>query len=340
LKKKKFGLYQNFWHELYLRSVFFYNKKTSIGDIPLVLVTKHNNILPFYMKNQINNIKTTILHFDTHPDMNDVKNSSILPNIYKDYISSKDLKYINKAQEIVWDIGAAISGVLFTTGIQNYTWCMPEWVPDPEVNTSYFLKKNKYEIKAYTNDKKLENDSICDITYTNKINNENNADYIKIQTGKKNNKFNIKNLIKNIKNNYILDIDLDYFVCNGDKLNIKEYLKDQYDVESFYRTHKIIFNQNIPRDSSENTPELKKYENELKKEVKYINKRIKKFLSLINSLNKKNYKPKYISICDSTNIEFYKCDNCNTISNGYVPTNLALYVHTKVYNGLKDIFIK
>jgi hypothetical protein len=339
LKKKKFGLYQNLWTELYFHSIYFYSTINKIGNIPIKIVTKHNNILPFYMDQNLQKIKTTIVHFDTHPDMNEVKNSANLPHIYKKYLETKNDSYKKEAQKIVWDIGSAISGVLFTTGIQNYIWCMPSWIPDKNINTTYFLKKNKNEIVAYTNDELLIDDELCDINYTSKHNDvEKECIYSKIQTGKPSKNI-VKNIIKNINNNkYILDIDLDYFICNGQKLNIKSYMKEPYDLESFYRTKKIIVNQDNPRDSSENTTELERYEKQLAIEVRYINKRIKYFLNIISSLKKKGFIPSHISICDSTNIEFFKCHNCNSISNGYVPTNLALYVHTKVFNGLIKIF--
>ena len=50
--------------------------------------------------------------------------------------------------------------------------------------------------------------------------------------------------------------------------------------------------------------------------------------------------PSYISICDSTNVQFDECMTCNSVSNNYVPLNLALYVHTKVLNGLHKLYLK
>lgn len=337
IKRKKYGLDQNLWTELYFHSIYFYPELKKIGNIPITIVTKHNHILPFYMKKKLKN--TTILHFDTHPDMNKVKNSIKLPRLYENYLSTKDEKYIDESQEIVWDIGAAISGVLYTTGIQNYIWCMPEWIPDPEVKTKYFIRENNDKLTLYTNDIDLVDDEFCDVIYTDKKTDSKNCIYAKFQTGK-NKKGTIDKIIDIIdnKNKYVLDIDLDYFVCNGQKLNKKEYNKDPYDVSSFHRTKTIIINEENPRDKSENSFELIQYEKDIKTEIKYIDKRIKIFLKLISELKKKGFTPSHISICDSTNIEFSKCKNCNTISNNYVPTNLALYVNTHVFNGLMKIF--
>lgn len=337
-KRKKYALDQSLWTELYFHSIYFYKKINKIGNIPLIMVTKHNHILPFYMKKNLKVNNYTILHFDTHPDMNNIKNSSILPKLYEKFKKTKNNLYLEKAQNTVWDIGAAISGVLFTTGIQNYVWCMPEWIPDKNTLTEYFIKENSKNIFAYTNNVKFKNDVLCDLKYTKSYSDENKALYAKIQTGN-NKKFKLNDLIDIIDNKkYILDIDLDYFVCNGAKLKLKEYMNDPYDLQSLKRTNTIVINENNPRDMSFNTSELKLYQKNLNNEIILINKRIKYFLETIKKLKDKNYIPKYISICDSTNIEFSFCNKCNTISNGYVPTNLALYVHTHIFNGLSKIF--
>jgi hypothetical protein len=292
------------------------------------------------MENNIGELNTTILHFDTHPDMNIVKNSIELPSFYKNYLKTKNKNYLDDAQKIVWDIGSAISGVILTTGIQNYIWAMPDWIPDSNLKTTYFIKENKKTIGLYSNDPKVENNDLVDLTYTNMFKNIDKPErnYIKIQTGNEDNLKLTKKLIKEFDITYILDIDLDYFVCNGQKLNKKSYFNDQYDVSSFYRTEKTIFNEDNPRDFYYDSEDVIKFNNSIKKELSIINKRIKKFLSLIKKLKNKGYVPSHISICDSTNIEFSLCKKCNSLSNGYVPTNLALIIHNKVFNGLKELF--
>ena len=339
IDRKNFGLDQDIWSELHFLSVYQYPYFKNIGNIPCVLVTKHNHILPFYMMQNIDKDNTTILHFDTHPDMNPIKNNDKLPELYSIFKKNNNLSMINKCQDIVWDIGAAISGVLFTVGIQNYIWCTPSWIPDKNINSNFFIKKNKNELILSTNDIKLNGDPLVDVTYTSKIEDDIKK-YCKFQTMDNDNKTNLKNLMDTIgkSKKYILDIDLDYFVCNGMKLNLSEYIKNPYDVQSYYRTKTIIVNEDIPRNMSEKTDILIQYEKDLKKEISMINKRIKKFLILINSLKMKNYKPTQISICDSTNLSFSLCKKCNSISNGYMPKNLAFYVHNKILFGLKNIF--
>ena len=339
-KRKRYALDDDLWTELYYNSIYEYSDIKKIGNIPCTLVTKHNHILPFYMKQNLEN--TTIVHFDTHPDMNLINKSSKLPKIYKKYKDTHNEKYIDEAQDIVWDIGAAISGVIMTTGIQNYIWCMPEWIPDPDVDIEYFLKQNKSNISMYTNDEKIEyDDELLDVYYTKKYKNDdlNKKYYVKIQTGIKDQQ---KKIIETIKkgdtDSYILDIDLDYFCSNGSKLVKTEYYDKQYDVSSIERTKKIIINEDNPRNYYEESDDYDVYKGNLDNELKLINKRIKFFLSFIKKLKNRGYTPSLISICDSTNIEFSLCTNCNSKTNGYVPRNLAFIIHKKVYEGLLEIF--
>lgn len=337
MKRKKFALDQDLWRELYLQSIYFY-KNNHIASIPAIFVTKHNEILPFYMKQKIGEIDCTILRFDTHSDLNYIKGSARLPLLYKKYTSTNNEKYITEAQEIVWDIGASKSGVLMTTGIKDVIWGMPSWVPDRQIDIEFFIKNNKTNLSLRTTCTEDYND--IDFDYSIRVPPQTiSKKYKKIQTGRLSQRSfqNIISMISKNGKNYILDVDLDYFVCNGQKFD-KSYCETPFDLQSYYRTKEIFFNQNTPRNQGQQTQELLRYENSLLKEIEKINKRIKLFLRLINNIKKRGLIPCYISICDSSNVLFQNCKNCNSTSNGYVPMNLALYVHTKVVNGLTKIF--
>jgi hypothetical protein len=339
-KRKQYGKYQELWKELYKRSVQFYNGVEYIGknNIPITLVTKHNDILSFYMKQRLHNYSNAILRFDTHSDLNPIKNSSLLPVLYQKYLDTNDSRYIEKAQDLVWDIGAAKSGVLFATGIKDVIWCLPSWVPDQEITMDYYIKQGKRNLTlATTTDiEKIHNMD----EWTQGQNSKNSAvqTFLKVQTGKIN-KHRMKHIIDIVRRhgtNYILDIDLDYFVCNGTKFT-KKYFKESYDLQSFYRTPDKYINQMFPRNVHDNTRMLQTYEKQLAFEMKQINKRIKRFSKMIAYLRKKGYTPSHISICDSTNILFEDCKKCNSISNGYVPQIFALHVHSKVLDILKTL---
>lgn len=338
-RRKRYARDQNMWEELYKRSLYFYKHTDRIQGIPAVFVTKHNDIVPWYAKQNIHNMYDTILHFDTHSDLNEVKQGNKLEELYNMYKSTRNETNIIEMNKIVWDIGAAISGTMFTTGIRDYVWCMPSWLPDNNIQLEYFIK-GKSDLYLASN-AKASTSILIDLKYTKQKSQDDNniKTYTKAQTGLQS-KLDIdliKNAITMNGKTYILDIDLDYFVCNGKGLDRKQYFKDPYDVESFYRTKQIIFNQDIPRDTMTYSKELSRYERRMLSEVKEISKRIKHFLNLIRKLRNTGLRPSKISICDSTNISYHDCDSCNSVSNGYVPAHLALYVHTKVVDGLQRI---
>ena len=329
-KRKKFAMDQALWEELYYYSIHLYPYEKLIGSIPVTFVTKHNEILAFYMKHRIHRLSCTIVRFDTHSDLNNIKGSIKLPHLYKRYLDTKDPSYIENAQKIVWDIGAAKSGVLLTTGLKDVVWCMPKWVPDRQCEFDIFVKKTKTGHEIVTT-----SDDYCDIDFSYSAN-KHDAEtkrYKKLQTGKWDTK-TVRKIRDRIADTYILDIDLDYFICNGMKLT-PSYKELYYDLQSHGRIGKKIVNQDTPRNTFEETDELTHYQHQLSSEIKKVNQRIRSFLKLIKAIQ---YTPCLISICDSTNILYQDCTGCNTIGNGYVPTHLALYVHRKIVDGLKKIF--
>lgn len=334
--RKKYAIDQSLWKELYLTSLQFYKSK-KISNIPTNIVTKHNHIIPFYMQHKIHTKLDTLVHFDSHLDQNPIKNSKLLPKLYENYLINQNSEYLDKTQEIVWDIGAANSGILHSTGIRDFIWAMPTWLPDAQIEVPFTIKNGNY----ITTDSYINNN---EFSIVDKFAKDKQIKlFQKIQTGKiYNNTFTkLKQSIEKNGKTYFLDIDLDYFVCNGKKFN-KSYWKESFDLESFYRTKYLDFNQDIPRYKYEDTRELGTYSKKLEFEITQINKRIRYFLKIIRQLKRNGLVPSLISICDSTNIEFNNCENlnknCNSISNNYCPENIVLFVHTRVFDGLNKIF--
>lgn len=334
-KRRRYAEDQDLWEELYRRSLVFYKNVTSVRDIPIHLVTKHNHIVPWYAQQSNQLGQRTILHFDTHADMNFVRQNEILPQLHREYVDGSATA-LQSVQNTVWDIGAAISGTMYTTGIRDYVWCMPAWVPDKSVAYSFFMRGKKRVLA--TNDKRAKRDKTIDLKYTPRPPTSGTHLYMKLQTARRPASVvhKLQHAISPNGNEYILDIDLDYFVCNGKPLK-PSYFADPYDVRSHYRTPKSEINEDIPRKKSFPSTSLKRYERNTKRELRFIRKRIRHFLKLVYSLKKKGFVPSHISVCDSTNILFQDCNDCNSISNGYVPTNLALYVHTHLLAGLNKI---
>lgn len=339
-RRKKYAIDQDCWEELYRRSFFFYKYTDNIQGIPTVFVTKHNDIVPWYCKMRVHKVSYTLIHMDSHADFNPVKGNKHLPRLYDEFLRGDD-NSLERINNIVWDIGAANSGIMYTTGARNYVWCMPRWLPDKEMSLDYFMYGKNDQLMV-SNDIKAKN-VFCDIEYTRRHNkNAKTWMYSKIRTGRTMNE-SIDKVYKSIKvngDNYILDIDLDYIICNGKSIDREEYKKEPYDIRSHKRTEKMITNQNIPRDNNYMSTQMISYNRALDQEVMVIKDRIKQLLKFVKGLYRRGLTPAYISICDSTNVKFEDCKTCNSVSNGYVPTHLALYVHTRITAGLYKIFRK
>ena len=116
MKRRKFLADLSFWKEIYERSICFYPYEKKLGRIPCSFITKHNYILREWMGLNLHKSKETLVHFDTHDDFNFVEESSKLPELYARFLRTGKQRYVDLAQELVHDIGAAISGLLMTTG--------------------------------------------------------------------------------------------------------------------------------------------------------------------------------------------------------------------------------
>lgn len=290
-RRNKPVLDQDLWKELYFHSVYFYKFQNTSNGVPLTLVTKHNQIVPFYMSNKIHLSTSTLVHFDTHSDQAPVPNSALLPGIYREYLNTGDSGLFNKIGDIVWDIGAANSGILYTTGIRDVTWCLPSWVPDKQISISFFLKSNPKTISLSTKNDIRKMKNLDELTQVRRVPKQLTEKlYTKIQTGSITKK-NLHILVESIKKNgtkYFLDIDLDYLVCNG-KPFTKSYWKETFDLSSFHRTDSAEPNQYTPRYNGDKTKRLDEYTKKFKYEIRQINTRIKKMFRILFYLKSKGF---------------------------------------------------
>jgi hypothetical protein len=141
-----------------------------------------------------------------------------------------------------------------------------------------------------------------------------------------------------ITDNFILNIDLDYFCANGNPCDINSVKNNDIDFASYNRT---VFDYNHVK-SNNYGDEVKL---NLSTEIREIRKRINDFIAVCLDLKKNGKTPSMIILCDSTECNFTDITNIHdnstcTISctNNFTPKYLILWIKTTVYNHLKNIY--
>ncbi len=328
--------YKNSLEELNDRITFYYrymneNKIYSIVNkhkkINIFRISKHHHAVEWVFKNVQGEIGT-ILHADSHPDMNPIYNDV---EFMKKCIDNNNFSFNNlkRIYDSVQNIGTALVPMVTPYQKNNgIIWLTPDWVKEP------FCKSN---IKITTGS------NICYFKgncpkfpafkiKTKKIKNRKDKD-LKLITS---NVINSNKFLEEITNDYILNLDLDYFVTFGKE----NYLPDGQDVISDNRT---IFDYSYLLKADNKI--IKKKELELINEMNLIRKRIDNFLILIEKLKNKGKLPKLIIICDSTRVNFtndqlgqeFITKNQTELVNEFTPKYLTFWLHNTVFRNLEKI---
>lgn len=312
-----------------LNGLFDINYKKS--KIKVFKVSKHHHAVEWIYRNVKDNLGT-VLHVDSHADMNPIGNDC---KFIKSCINNNDFSFNNLKRifDTVNNIGSVLVPMLSPyKSNKGIVWLTPDWVKEPlcesknkittTKNTCTFIGKCPVNFPVKIDEKEL----------TQVIYNEENK---KLNIMTSNIKFKDK-IINNISDNYILNIDLDYFVTFGSD----SYLPGGLDAISDNRT---IF------DSSFILKNQMKYNyiaNELDVEMDLIRKRIDDFLDLIISLKNKGKIPKIIIICDSTRVDFtndqlgqeFMTKNESELTNEFTPKYLTFWLHNTIHRHLELIF--
>lgn len=307
------------------RITFYYkymndNDFIKIKNIPVYQFSKHHHAVEYVYKN-INKKPGTILHVDTHADMNEIKNSR---NFLKNYVKNSNKHELNeKLNDIINDIGGVLVPMLLPYDKnKGIFWLTPDWVTEP-YNTSniklaihekksYFYGGNcpKYTIKV---NKQITDNNDLDVEFT--TSNVHYAD----------------NMIYKISDKYILNIDLDYFVCYGTPC----YGFEGNDAISHNRT-KLDLGYALKDDY-----EYERVENEIYYEMQLILKRIDNFIKFIRKLKENNKTPSMIIICDSTRVNFSNYNFSKKyeteVYHEFMPKYLCFWVHNILTLQLKKI---
>ena len=271
-------------------------------------------------------------------------------------------KYLKKKEGIVKDndidregidegscgqINWPVTCLLFSKKIDNVIWALPKWVYDnnAKFNQALIIDKNKQKPKYIRSNKEDKDEFLLsgiDIVSQEKYDNKDSYSFYhafefeRIHVDSKN---GWKNLTKSIDkySKFILDIDLDFFVTNGDKHSIKEYKKFFYDLESHNRVHKIPGIKE-PRAIHESTRESLDVKKELNKECRIIIKRVKVFLDGLTKLKNQNIIPSCISISDSCSSFFSGDIDRGVFTNEYTPKYFVPLLHILLLDGFKKIY--
>lgn len=340
--KKNFLLFRPMWEELHDRMVYYYdflNKENLDQKIPLFRDTLHNELVKWWLKCKKCS-SHTLIHFDTHDDMG-------LPNdpyqvLKKDGTLNEDGISKGSCGKIFWPVTC----MLLSKGVNHVIWAMPKWAYDDNAGFDQVLvqdgqgliylrdpgqKTDKFRIAG---DVEIAEKGVLEKKSKFKFYHPHRLDRMHMHTAA-----SWKKLGSAIKGpGFILDIDLDYFVCNGDKYPLAEYKKDFDDLESDGRVHGVpgaVTPRTVYSDDVG-----KQYVKNLNNEMSSIKKRIDTFLSGLYALQKMGLAPSCISISDSTP-SFFSGNSLRAVfTNQYTPKYFVPIIHTLLIAGLREIYGK
>ena len=320
--------------EFYQRNIYYYpfiNQIQKINGIFIYNYVKNNDcLLPLLEKK----IKAPLLHFDTHSDHKEFENFEEYDKLIKETPIN-----ISKIRPLIYDIGCFSSYYLYYSKT-DFIWINPPWTTDITDYEREIIKMSKHP----TNDEVIYNLS--------KIEDPDSYVYVR---GKLKNNFSL--LTQDLKDDFILSIDLDYFCTNGllekdintkiSKSEIKKTLDDA-DTASYGRTRyqSEFINPYYYYDSDEYDSNLLKkessyteYINNLHKELKLIKQRLEKFKKfLVYIKTKKKLSPICIVISDSCNVHLSRDSNSITLTNDFCPQNLVIWIRHKIFIILQEVY--
>lgn len=350
-KKQNFVTFRPMWENLHDRMVYYYdylNKKniSSINrseyKIPIFRETLHNEAVKWWLKcKRYGIIQGPLIHFDTHDDMGAPTNPKQLMD------ENGKLKHINIEKGACGKIYWPVTCMLLSKGVNHVIWALPKWVYDDNASYDQVLVWHKtngiYYIRPDGQKKDnflLESDII--IAKNNELEDSKKYKFfhpIHLDRFHVDNTATWKKMISMINDTkFILDIDLDFFVSNGDNCTKKSYVQNFDDLESHYRVHDfpgIRTPRNMHTDSYS-----QEVIHELNKEMKIIEKRIKSFMNGLKLLKSNGIIPCCISISDSTTSFFSGNSERAVITNQYTPKYFVPILYEMLLKGFEKLYGK
>lgn len=341
-----FLLYRPMWEELHDRMVYYYdylNKENlKKKKVPIFRMILHNSAIIWWLEaKKIGKLVGPLIHFDTHDDMGLPPTTKGLLNAVGN-INRKGLAN-GSCAKIFWPVTC----LLLAKGTDAVIWGMPPWIYDDNAGfnqvlvttkkgdeTFYLRSKNEPKDKfmitgddiKIVSDKKLEDKKTYKFYHPlrfDRIHVDNSSNWKKLKT-----------LIDNDK--FILDIDLDYFVCNGIKVSKKIYQKEFTDICSDGRIEGIP-GMDTPREMYSDDVSID-IVNKLNKEVKLIKKRIKVFLKGLSMLKRYGIVPCCINISDSTTSLFSGNADNAVFTNQYTPKYFIPLIYNMLVSDMDKLY--
>lgn len=209
-------------------------------SIPIFIAEYHHDVLPFIYRNigskhlPLNG--TTLIHFDSHPDM-------LIPIKMPAETVYNKVELFDEISIENWIMPAVYAG-----HFNNLIWIKPPWAQQMQDGCKQFYIGCDKQTNFIRIDCK-ENYFISECLYMDKKFMENvkeaNLDVVTI-AGDESDFNGVKNVLTKYKSPVVLDVDLDYFSTNNpfkkiyDKANTYELLKDLYKFEFFNRNIETI----------------------------------------------------------------------------------------------------
>ena len=335
-KKHNYVLHRPLWEELHDRYVYYYDYLNKINlnrPLPLFRMTMHNEASDWWIRCKSRGIlQGPLIHFDTHDDM----------NIETPAAKNQECNQINHPVTCAVLYGCA----------NQVIWAMPKWIHDSNMgfdqvlvrkgNTIHYLRSENSKTDKFildddvllVPDKKLKEKSLKKYDYYTRMRFDRQhidtpedwkilRKIIKPKRGK-----------ENTLTHFILDIDLDFFAANGDKISLDDYLENFDDVESYGRVHGLpgIYNpRKVYIDEIETTKALQK-------EEKHIKARIKRFLKGLTYLKRNGITPCVINISDSCASLFSGSPERAIYTNEYTPKYFVPFMYSLLIPGFIKLY--
>ena len=316
----------NFYYRIMNEKIIFKN-----NNIKIINVNKHNHCVHYIFKHFNTDTLPSMIFFDSHPDMN-YPTGNYINNYDND---NNCLGSVNIPLLLEYKNNNGINLIVPDDHPYSYT------KTKMYMNNKYiFSKKDDTQFLKQTTDK---NGNIS-INYIIKYSqhNDNNTSILKTFD------YTITNIeyfkfYENITQQYILNIDLDYFISQGNTTS------DDYN-SNFNSNTDIISSelQNIYFEAQEDE-HIQKL---ISIEITYIRNKINKFLLFINNIKQYGKIPKMIIICDSSATSISLFGNhtgigensvkqngyCNNLmSNRFLPKRYSFWLRNTLIHNIKII---